>query len=574
MDTQRLILFFIFSFSLLLLWDAWQKEQRPKPAPASQAQSAPGVPTPSKPLAAPAKPGAIPAPAGSAAAPAPAGATAVPALASAAAVPGATAPGAAAASAETVQIRTDLLVAEIDAFGGTLKQLELLKHKDQNDVTKNFVLFGPKHAYGAQSGLIGEGMPNHRTLWRVLPGERSLAAGAKDLQLRLEADAPNGLKVQKVYTFHRDSYLIDVAFELRNAGAGAAAPYAYYQIVRDGEAPAGENAMMYVFTGPAYYTAEKAFNKLAFSDIDKGKASLPREASDGWIAMVQHYFVSAWLPQDKAPREYYARKLPDGLYAAGVILAAAPVAPGAAGRLEVKLYAGPQEQQRLKQVAPGFDLVVDYGWLAIIAWPLFAVLEFFHRWSGNWGVAIILLTILIKLLFFPLSAASYKSMAKMKLVTPRLTKIREMYGNDRARMNQAMMDLYKTEKINPLGGCFPILVQIPVFIALYWTLLAAIELRHAPFILWIKDLSALDPYYVLPVLMTATMVLQTRMNPVPPDPVQAKVMQFMPYVFSVFFFFFPAGLVLYWLVNNILSIAQQWQIQRMFDRDKTAHARR
>jgi YidC/Oxa1 family membrane protein insertase len=237
------------------------------------------------------------------------------------------------------------------------------------------------------------------------------------------------------------------------------------------------------------------------------------------------------------------------------------------------LFAGPEEQQRLKQAAPGLDLVVDYGWLAIIAWPLFAVLEFFHRWTQNWGVAIILLTILIKLVFFPLSAASYKSMAKMKLVTPRLTKIREMYGNDRARMNQAMMELYKTEKINPLGGCFPILVQIPVFIALYWTLLAAIELRHAPFILWIKDLSAQDPYFVLPVLMAASMVLQTRMNPVPPDPVQAKVMQFMPYVFSVFFFFFPAGLVLYWLVNNILSIAQQWQIQRMFNRDKSARGK-
>jgi len=554
MDTQRLILFFVFSFSLLLLWDAWEKEHRPKPAPAQQAQPAPGVPTPAKPLA-----------------PAPSSA---PAPAAAAAVPGAAPAGASATSGETVQVRTDLLVADIDALGGTLKRLELLKHKDHDDPNKNFVLMGPAHAYAAQSGLIGDGMPNHRTLWRVLPGERTLAPDAKQLQLRLEADGPGGLKVQKVYTFHRDSYLVDVAFELRNEGAAPAAAYAYYQIVRDDKAPAGQNAMMYVFNGPAYYTADKAFHKLSFSDVEKGKVSLPRDATDGWIAMIEHYFVSAWLPQDKATREYYARKLPDGLYAAGVILASPQVAPGAAGSVAVRLYAGPQEQQRLKRVAPGFDLVVDYGWLAIIAWPLFAVLEFFHRWTGNWGVAIILLTVLIKLLFFPLSAASYKSMAKMKLVTPRLTKIREMYANDRARMNQAMMELYKTEKINPLGGCFPILVQIPVFIALYWTLLAAIELRHAPFILWIKDLSALDPYYVLPVLMTATMVLQTRMNPVPPDPVQAKVMQFMPYVFSVFFFFFPAGLVLYWLVNNILSIAQQWQIQRMFDRDKTARARR
>jgi YidC/Oxa1 family membrane protein insertase len=256
------------------------------------------------------------------------------------------------------------------------------------------------------------------------------------------------------------------------------------------------------------------------------------------------------------------------------VLIPASIAPGASAKLSAPLYAGPQEQQRLRSAANGLDLVVDYGWLAIIAWPLFWLLEKFHALSGNWGVAIILLTVLIKIIFFPLSAASYKSMAKMKLVTPRLTKIREMYGNDRQKMNQAMMELYKTEKINPLGGCFPILVQIPVFIALYWTLLAAIELRHAPFMLWINDLSALDPYYVLPILMTITMVVQTKLNPVPPDPVQAQVMKFMPFVFSIFFFFFPAGLVLYWLVNNILSILQQWQIQRMFDRDKPAHGKR
>jgi YidC/Oxa1 family membrane protein insertase len=556
MDTQRLILFFIFSFSLLLLWDAWQKEQQPKHAPAPAVRSAPGVPTPAKPLAAPPPPSA-------AATPAPA----------TGAVPGAAAAPAAAA-AEIVQVSTDLLVADITTLGATLARLELRKHKDANDPTRDFVLFGAEHAYSAQSGLIGDGMPNHRGPWRALPGERTLAAGTDTLRVRFAADGPQGVVVEKVYTFHRDSYLVDVAFELKNTGGASVAAYAYYQIVRDDKAPAGESRMMYVYTGPVYYTPERAFHKLDFSDIEKGKADLPKEAREGWIGMMQHYFVSAWLPSEKAPREFYARKLPDGLYAAGVIVATPQAAPGDTVNVSVQLFSGPQEQNRLKKAAPGLDLVVDYGWLAIIAWPLFAVLEFFHRWSGNWGVAIILLTILIKLVFFPLSAASYKSMAKMKLVTPRLTKIREMYGNDRAKMNQAMMELYKTEKINPLGGCFPILVQIPVFIALYWVLLAAIELRHAPFILWIKDLSAQDPYYVLPVLMAASMVLQTRMNPVPPDPVQAKVMQFMPYVFSVFFFFFPAGLVLYWLVNNILSIAQQWQIQRMFDRDKTAHAKR
>jgi YidC/Oxa1 family membrane protein insertase len=309
------------------------------------------------------------------------------------------------------------------------------------------------------------------------------------------------------------------------------------------------------------------------SDLDKGKAEHVKHAANGWLAFVQHYFVSAWLPKDGVERDYVVEKRQDGLYA-GRVLIPATVAPGATTRISVPLYSGPQEQKRLRSAAPGLDLVVDYGWLAIIAWPLFWLLEKFHALSGNWGVAIILLTVLIKIIFFPLSAASYKSMAKMKLVTPRMTKIREMYGHDRQKMNQAMMELYKTEKINPLGGCFPIVVQIPVFIALYWTLLAAIELRHAPFILWIKDLSALDPYYVLPILMTITMVLQTKMNPVPPDPVQAQVMKFMPFVFSIFFFFFPAGLVLYWLVNNILSILQQWQIQRMFNRDKPAHGKR
>ncbi len=555
MDTQRLILFFIFSFSLLLLWDAWQKEQQPKAPAVSSAPAAPGVPTPARPLA------PTPAP----------GSGAAPAASAAAAVPGA---AQAPAPSEKVQIQTDLLVVELDTLGATLSRLELRKHKDVKDPEKNFVLLGPEHDYNAQSGLIGEGMPNHRTAWRALEGERSLAPGADRLQVRFAADGPGGVTVEKIYTFHRDSYLIDIAFELKNAGATPIAAYAYYQVVRDGRSPVHESAMMYVYTGPVYYTQERAYNKIDFSDVENGKADLPKDASDGWIGMMQHYFVSAWLPPEKSPREFYARKLPDGLYAAGVILATPQAAPGESTRVSAQLFSGPQEQIRLKKAAAGLDLVVDYGWLAILAWPLFAVLEFFHGWTGNWGVAIILLTISIKLVFFPLSAASYKSMAKMKLVTPRLTKIREMYGNDRARMNQAMMELYKTEKINPLGGCFPILVQIPVFIALYWVLLAAIELRHAPFILWIKDLSAQDPYYVLPVLMAASMVLQTRMNPVPPDPVQAKIMKFMPYVFSVFFFFFPAGLVLYWLVNNILSIAQQWQIQRLFERDKTAHAKR
>jgi len=548
MDTQRLILLFIFSFSLLMLWTEWEKQSRPQPpAPAPQAQ---GVPAPAQP---------------------PPDAQAKP---PAAAVPAADA----AAKGETVRVTTDLLVAEIDTLGGTLKRLELLRHKSSKDSDANLVLLGREHQYEAQSGLAGEGGPNHRTAWRAESGERALAAGSDTVEVRLSAAGRDGLEVQKVYTFRRNSYVIDVTLEVRNGGAAPASAYAYFQLTHDGKPETTANTVSSTFgaqsfTGFGIYTDEQKYQKVHPSDLDQGEHDHVKRADNGWLAFVQHYFVSAWLPPKGAPRDYVTEKRPDGTYAARVMIPV-NVAPGAVSRVVAPLYAGPQEQERLQAAAPGLDLVVDYGFLAIIAWPLFWLLGKYHALSGNWGVAIILLTVTIKLVFFPLSAASYRSMAKMKLVTPRLTKIREMYANDRQKMNQAMMELYKTEKINPLGGCFPILVQIPVFIALYWVLLAAIELRHAPFVLWIDDLSALDPYFVLPVLMAATMVLQTRMNPVPPDPVQAQVMKYMPYVFSIFFFFFPAGLVLYWLVNNILSIAQQWQIQRMFERDKPAHAKR
>jgi YidC/Oxa1 family membrane protein insertase len=555
MDTQRLILLVIFSFSLLMLWEAWEKEKRPKPVPAVPAAQQ-SVPTPSAGPApvTPATPGA----------PAKPAATQVPAAA-------------AAAKGETVRVTTDLLVAEIDTLGGTLKRVELLKHKDSADPTRNFVLFGPEHRYEAQSGVTREGGPNHLTLWKASAGDVALEAGKDTVEVRLTGAGRDGVSAEKVYTFKRDSYLVDVSLAVRNQGAGNVTPYVYFQLTHDGKPTSNINSVAETFgaqsfTGFGIYTTEKAFEKIHPSDLDKTK--FDRRADTGWLAFVQHYFVAAWIVPDKLTRDYGALKRNDGLYSGNVVVQPGALAPGAASQVKVSLYAGPQEQRRLQAAAPGLDLVVDYGWLAIIAWPLFWLLEKFFALSGNWGVAIILLTVLIKIVFFPLSAASYKSMAKMKLITPRLTKIREMYGNDRNKMNQAMMELYRTEKINPLGGCFPILVQIPVFIALYWVLLAAIELRHAPFALWIKDLSALDPYYVLPILMTVTMVVQTKLNPVPPDPVQAKVMQFMPYMFSIFFFFFPAGLVLYWLVNNILSIAQQWQIQRMFDRDKPAHAKR
>ena len=538
MDTQRLILFFVFSFSLLLLWDAWQKEHR---------SAAPAATT---------SPWAVPAPSAPATPPVARSGEVVPAISTPQR-----------GQRKHVQVRTDTMVAEIDPQGGDLIYLELLQHKDTLDGKKNLVLLGPEHRYAAQSGLTG-GLPFHRTVFTVLESESTLAPGKDKLEVRLEA-TPDGVKVTKTLTFHRASYQIDITEQIRNDTSAPISSYAYFQLTRDGKAPAGDPHMAQTYTGAALYTEQDKFQKLPFGDIDKGKLS-SKPSTDGWIAMVQHYFVAAFLPPDKLQREFYASKLADDFYSVGVKLPLGPIAPGASASVAVRFYAGPQDQEHLKAVAPGLELAVDYGWLTVIAVPLFWVLKLFHSWLGNWGLAIILLTVVIKLIFFPLSAASYRSMAKMKLVTPRLMKIREQYAEDKTKMNQAMMDLYKTEKINPLGGCLPILVQIPVFIALYWVLLESVELRHAPFYLWITDLSAADPWFVLPTLMMISMIAQTKMNPTPPDPVQAKVMMIMPFAFGVMFYFFPSGLVLYWFVNNILSILQQWQITRMIEGAKAA----
>jgi len=315
------------------------------------------------------------------------------------------------------------------------------------------------------------------------------------------------------------------------------------------------------YTAAAVYTDKEKFQKVDFSTIESGSPEYHKQATDGWIGVLQHYFVGAWLPKDQKEREYFTRKLEGDMYAVGVVLPEFVIEPGQKGTVASTLYAGPA-QADLDEIAPGLGLTVDYGWLTIIATPLFWMMSLFNDWTHNWGVAIILLTILIKLVFFPLSAASYRSMAKMRVVAPKLEKIKQQYGDDREKLNRAMMDLYKNEKINPLGGCLPVLIQIPVFIALYWSILASVEMRFAPFFGWITDLSAADPYYILPVIMGLSMVVQMRLNPVPPDPIQAKVMQIMPIAFSVIFFFFPAGLVLYSIVNNLLSIAQQWYITR------------
>ena len=566
MDTRRLILFVIFSFSLIMLWEAWQKQNAPKPVATQSAQNgAPGsagVPQPTSPLgvpsAAPAAPGAVPAMPGAAG---------VASGGAAVAAPGAT----------SVTVKTDLVTAQISSEGGDLRYLSLSQHKDFDDKNKDLVLLGT-HNYYAQTGLLAQGLnlPTHLTQFTLAPGNYELKPGENELKVRMEATA-GAVKVAKIYTFHRGSYAIDVSYEIANGGATPIVPSAYLQLVRDDKSPPGETRFMHTFTGPAFYTGDKHFQKMDFSDVAKKKALPVEPADNGWVAMVQHYFTTAWLPNGNARREFYANKLTDDLYAVGVFLPAGTIAPGATGTVSAKLYAGPEEVESMAKLAPGLELVKDYGVLKIIAQPMYELLKFLHSYLGNWGLSIIALTVIIKAIFFPLSAASYKSMARMKKVTPKMTAIREKYASDRMKMNQAMMELYKTEKINPLGGCLPMIIQIPVFISLYWALLATVEMRHAPFYLWITDLSAPDtlfgtlpglnmPIGLLPIIMAVSMFLQTKMNPAPPDPIQAKMMTIMPIVFSAFFFFFPAGLVLYWVVNNVLSIAQQYTITRMLEK--------
>ncbi|WP_420475575.1 membrane protein insertase YidC [Noviherbaspirillum sp. ST9] len=550
MDIQRTILWVVFSLSLLLLWDNWMryngKQSMFFPNATQQAD---------KPAAAGGTPAAksdVPQPTATAQAPA--------------AIPGATTP----VKSEIITITTDVVKADIDTVGGELKRLELLKHKDTVDQTKNMVLFDSTagHTYVAQTGLIGGNFPNHKSGFVAKPGPRTLD-GKDELQLVLESEQ-GGVKLVKTYTFRKGDYTIGVKHDVVNNSGAPIAPSVYMQLLRDGSKPAGESQFYSTFTGPVVYTDGEKYQKMEFEDIEKGKTKHATKSDNGWVALVQHYFVSALVPAQNAQREIYSKKVDNNLYAIGSILPVGTVAPGATASLDAKLYSGPQETDRLEKLAPGLELVKDYGWLTLLAKPIFWLMDQIHKVLGNWGWTIIVLTIMIKLAFFPLSAASYRSMAKMKTVTPKMTSIRERYKNDPQKMNQALMELYKTEKINPLGGCLPIVVQIPVFIALYWVLLASVEMRNAPWLGWIHDLASPDPFYILPLVMAASMFIQTKLNPTPPDPIQAKVMMFMPIIFSVMFFFFPAGLVLYWVVNNILSIAQQWVITKKIESGQPA----
>jgi len=550
MDNQRLVFFVVFSFSILLLWEAWQqKDQAPPLAIQSQEQpvQANGVPsaTPTTTV------------------------TSHPLQQNIGVHSGARA-----------QVVTDVMKVEIDANGGDLRKLQLIRYHDLDQPQQPLALLDDADAnrrYIVQSGLLNPqpgALPTHKDVFQLKSGVYSMTGDVLSVPM-VWNNPQTGVSVEKTYVFHRGSYEIELLQKVTNAGVTPVQVESYAQLVRHGQAPTSDAKFTSTFTGPAVYTDSAKFQKIKFKSIADGDAEFQKSAKDGWVGMLQHHFVAAWLPKQGAERSYFVDKLGEDLYSAGFKQVNGALAPGQSLSLTSRLYAGPQIQKTLEAAAPGLDLTRDYGWLTPLSKPMFWVLGKIDGLVGNWGWTIIIFTILLKLALWPLSASGYKGMAQMRALAPKLQKMKELYGDDRQKLHQGMADLYKKEKVNPLGGCMPILLQIPIFIALYYVLIAAVEMRGAPWMGWITDLSAPDPFYVLPVLMGISSIIQVKLNPTPPDPMQAKIMMMMPIVFSVMFLFFASGLVLYWLVNNILSIAQQWAMNKKYGENagaKPAHA--
>ena len=547
MDNTRLFLVVALSFIAVMLWDAWQRDYGAEPPPRNIA--APTAPTIDAPIAE---------------------ANDVPSI-DTDAPPPIQAPSEAlgvaveASPSDTVSVRTDVFELRINTLGGGIVFATLPKYPVSRDTPDDyFELLGQnsERLFIHQGGLKGSGSaPNHRAQYTANASSYQLADGAEELLVDLRWQSDDGLHVTKQYVFTRGSYDIGLRYFIDNQGSEPWTGRAYEQLQR--REPQSRRGLIYTFTGAALSTPEKRYEKFDYDDLNDQPLDI--EVSNGWIAILEHYFVSALIPPAQNLSHYYSLILDEQRYAVGYWSPGISISPGASEALSSTIFVGPKLQDELAHIAPGLELTVDFGVLWFIAKPLFALLEFIRNLTGNWGWAIILLTCLLKLVFYPLSAAGYRSMAKMRTVQPRMMAIKERHGGDRARMNQAMMELYKEEKINPLGGCLPILVQIPVFIALYWVLLESVELRQAPFALWLDDLSSKDPYFVLPLIMGISMWFQQKLNPAPMDPVQQKVMQILPFAFTIFFMFFPSGLVLYWVVNNILSIAQQWMITRSIE---------
>jgi YidC/Oxa1 family membrane protein insertase len=552
-DIRRSILWVIFGFSMVLIWDKWQlhngkqatffpQASHQQAAPAAGAQGAGDVPTAS----------------------APGGATS--------ALPTVVA-GAPAVPHVTQVIRSDVLKLTFDTEGGSLVGADLLAHKQatlsskvHDDKPLTLLTQTADHIYVAQTGLIGatgSALPTHKTPMTLVSTDTELKDGQDTLTVRFESADVGGVKLVKTYTLHRGGYEIDVKHEVINTGTTDIAPQLYMQLVRDGSKGDSQTPFYSTFTGPAVFTQEAKYQKIEFAKIDKKDADFIKTAPDGYVAMVQHYFASAWLLGDGIERDFYAEKVPEtAWYRAGMKVNVGTIAPGQTKAIEARLFVGPQAEKILEKVAPGLVLVKDYGWLTVLAKPLYWLLEKIHSFVSNWGWSIVLLVVMLKAAFYWLNAMAYRSMAKMKAINPRITEMRARLKDNPQQMQMEMMKIYREEKVNPMGGCFPVMIQIPVFIALYWVLLSSVEMRNAPWAMWISDLSSPDPYFILPLVMAVTTLIQTSLNPLPPDPMQAKLMWIMPMAFSVMFFFFPSGLVMYWVTNNTLTILQQAYINR------------
>lgn len=559
MDIRRTILWMIFSFSLLLLWNNWQEYNgKPSLFSSTAAPQATEVSSNGEIASAPAD-GSIPS--GVAAA-----------TSSPSELPASTP---ASAESEIIHINTDVYRLSFDTMGAQLVKAELLNYASPTAPSEAMVLLdnSANSMYVAQSGVVGapvgQNFPTHLTPFALVSSEHELSSNTLDVVFEATTDQ---VRVIKTYTLTRGSYDIKVRHDIHNLSDTAISPSVYLQLTRDGNNPPDSSRLYRTFTGPVLYSDQDKFQKVSFSDIEKNKATYTRQADNGWIGMSQHYFATAWVPQQGINRTNEILRVNENLYSIRAIEAVGIINPHEHKAIDADLWVGPQDQKAMHEVAKGLDLVVDYGWFTILSKPLYKILSWLHGMIGNWGWAIVVVTLLIKLVFFPLSAASYRSMAKMKQVTPRMQALREKFGDDKAKLNAAMMEMYRTEKINPLGGCLPMLIQIPVFIALYWVLLGSVEMRGAPWILWVQDLSARDPWFILPAIMMLTMFLQIKLNPTPPDPMQARIMMLMPLVFGGMMFFFPAGLVLYWCVNNALSIAQQQYITSKINKEAAAKA--
>ncbi|MCU7795841.1 MAG: membrane protein insertase YidC [Candidatus Thiodiazotropha sp. (ex Semelilucina semeliformis)] len=553
MDNLRLILFFTLAFLGLMIYQAWQQDYGVS-APTASKQQESGV---TEQTAVSQEAAGVPN-------------VEVTTEAQAAGTPEVGGQSSVGQVGQIVHVETDLLKLEISTKGGTVSRAYLLDYPTALDQPESKVeLLSPNSPdiYIAQSGLIGSEQskaPTHEEIYQAKAGNYVLGEGVDEIEIPLVWQSGDGITVTKYFTLRRGSYLIKVRHEIDNQSSQRWAVRDYGQLQR--MEPQGDSSgfTTYTYTGGVYYNPTDKYEKVDFEDM--AEKSLNVDSDTGWLAMIEHYFLSAWVPPKEQVDHYYTNALPGSKYLIGSYSPTATIEPGSQQVMTRQLYIGPKLQDQLEVIAQGLELTVDYGWLTVLAKPIFWLLKTIHDFVGNWGWAIIILTLLIKAAFYKLSETSYKSMANMRKFTPRMQALKDRYGDDKARLNQAMMEMYKKEKINPLGGCLPILVQIPVFIALYWVLLESVELRQAPWILWISSLSEKDPYFILPLIMGVSMFVQQKLNPAPPDPMQAKIMMSLPFVFTVFFAFFPAGLVLYWVVNNLVSILQQWYITQKIEK--------